>query len=265
MTTWLAKARTALERGRVRLLLAGAGSLLLHLLLSIWFAAHEQQVAPPPVDQARQLEVHTVERPPPALEPTSRSLPPMRVQRLPRVKRSVPPPPRAERSMVSPPQAAPPPERPAKAPLAPVHIGVTLESTTSGGSFAVPVGRSSPDGEAPEGASMPSGTSSDGDRPYWATKYVPQAKVTELPVLLDEVKAAYPPEARRAGLEGNVVLMLTIDDHGAVARVRKISGVSPDLDQAAIAAVKRFRFRPARYAGAAVATEIRYVYAFEIN
>jgi protein TonB len=141
---------------------------------------------------------------------------------------------------------------------------VTLESTTVDGSFSAPVG-DSPDGKAPERAEAPSARLGTPEGQGSSGNYRPQAQVTELPVLLDEVKVPYPPKARKEGREGSVVLMIAIDDKGAVTRVRKISGAGPDLDEAAIAAVRQFRFRPARYAGETVGTEIRYVYSFEIN
>jgi periplasmic protein TonB len=44
-----------------------------------------------------------------------------------------------------------------------------------------------------------------------------------------------------------------------------VAGPGHGLDEAAVAAAGQFVFKPARYNGAAVATEIRYVYSFEID
>jgi protein TonB len=139
-----------------------------------------------------------------------------------------------------------------------VRIGVTLDSTVENGAFAAPVGNTLY-GVAPKVAPAPNA------QPYWAPKFIAPQQVAELPVLIGEVKAPYPPGARKAGIEGQVILMLTIDDTGKVARVRKLAGPGHGLDEAAVAAAEQFKFKPARYNGAAVATEIRYVYSFEID
>jgi protein TonB len=188
--------------------------------------------------------------PPPAPKPE-----PHRV--IPRV-------PSAARPLLKPPPAAPPPpnQKIAKSaePPPPIHIGVSLESTVSSGAVAVPVGNSLY-GQAPTVAPTPAEV-----KPYWAEKYVPPFQVAELPVLEVEVKVSpYPPEARKAGIEGQVIALLTIDDQGRVARVRKLSGPGHGLDEAAVGALRKFRFKPARFNGQAVATEIRYTYSFEIE
>ena len=86
-----------------------------------------------------------------------------------------------------------------------------------------------------------------------------------MPQPLEEVKADYPVQARKDGIEGDVVLMVTIDDQGKVVKVKKVSGVGHGLDEAAIDALRRFRWKPAKYNGQAVATEIRYTYSWEID
>jgi protein TonB len=50
-----------------------------------------------------------------------------------------------------------------------------------------------------------------------------------------------------------------------VALVKKISGPGHGLDEAALGAAKKFKFKPATFHGESVATEIRYVYSFEIE
>jgi protein TonB len=178
--------------------------------------------------------------------------------------RAIPKVPSAARPPIKPPVAAPPPPNQKVAknsePPPPIHIGVSLESTVSSGSVAVPVGNTLY-GQAPTVAPHPAEV-----KPYWAEKYVPPFQVAELPVIEVEVKVSpYPPEARKAGIEGQVIALLTIDDQGRVARVRKLSGPGHGLDEAAVAALRKFRFKPARLNGQAVATEIRYVYSFEIE
>jgi protein TonB len=59
------------------------------------------------------------------------------------------------------------------------------------------------------------------------------------------VDPIYPEEAQRAGLEGLVVLRATIDERGRVGDLQVLRGLGRGLDEAAVAAVRRWRFRPA--------------------
>lgn len=69
-----------------------------------------------------------------------------------------------------------------------------------------------------------------------------------------QVKPRYPESARRQGVEGTAMLKMRITAQGHVeeAQVERSAG-HPDLDQAAVEAVRRWRFEPARRGGEAVA------------
>lgn len=56
-----------------------------------------------------------------------------------------------------------------------------------------------------------------------------------------KVDAIYPEEAKRKGVQGEVVLEISIDEKGAVTGARVKSGPEP-LHQAAVDAVRQFRF-----------------------
>lgn len=71
------------------------------------------------------------------------------------------------------------------------------------------------------------------------------------PTLKTEIE--YTEEARAAGIEGRLVLKVTVDASGAVTDVVVVAGVDPALDAAAIATVKTWRFRPALACGKPVA------------
>ena len=66
-------------------------------------------------------------------------------------------------------------------------------------------------------------------------------------------KPIYPMEAKRRGIEGNVLLYVEVSAAGraALVKVQQSSG-HPDLDQAAKSAVERWRFEPAMQGGQAV-------------
>ena len=74
----------------------------------------------------------------------------------------------------------------------------------------------------------------------------------DAPRILKEVRALYTDEARRRGIEGDVVLEVIVTQAGTVDRVRVVRGLGAGLDQSAIAAVKQWRFDPARKQGAPV-------------
>ena len=90
---------------------------------------------------------------------------------------------------------------------------------------------------------------SNGNAPVLATTPVPAPKRIRVPGptaeanLVYEVAPKYPPEAGRARIEGTVVLMAVIGKDGTVRDVRVQSGL-PLLAQAAIEAVKQWRYRP---------------------
>ena len=74
----------------------------------------------------------------------------------------------------------------------------------------------------------------------------------EPPTLLREVKATYTDDARRRGIEGEVVLEIVVRRDGSVGDVRVLRGLERGLDQRAIEAVRQWRFTPAKRRGAAV-------------
>jgi TonB family protein len=82
------------------------------------------------------------------------------------------------------------------------------------------------------------------------------------PRLTRFVQADYPPEALAQGLEGSVLLELTIDPAGQVTQVTVAQPLGHGFDEAATAAARAFVFEPARRDGAAVASILRYRYRF---
>ncbi len=63
------------------------------------------------------------------------------------------------------------------------------------------------------------------------------------PALLKRVEPAYPELARRAFVEGVVILEATVDQHGRVEDVRLLRSI-PLLDEAAKAAVRQWQYSP---------------------
>jgi TonB family protein len=63
------------------------------------------------------------------------------------------------------------------------------------------------------------------------------------PKLIKEVEPAYPDAARKAGIEGLVIMEATTDTYGRVAEVKVLRSI-PLLDQAAVDAVKQWVYEP---------------------
>ncbi|MFL5322306.1 MAG: TonB family protein [Myxococcaceae bacterium] len=89
--------------------------------------------------------------------------------------------------------------------------------------------------------------------------------LTKAPELLQFVPAEYPKEAEAAGLTGSVKMQVTIAADGSVADVTVTEPIGHGFDEAAVAAVKQFKFSPAEIDNAPAAVAIEYVYNFTLN
>jgi len=111
-------------------------------------------------------------------------------------------------------------------------------------------------GTGPDGPGDPEG-------PYeqWASGLIP-------PSLIPGTRAlpGYPDLARRAGLQGTVILLIVVEADGTVGEIEVVK--SPDqrwgFDLAAINAVKRWRYRPARMNDRPVAAYIQVMVEFSL-
>jgi TonB family protein len=74
-------------------------------------------------------------------------------------------------------------------------------------------------------------------------KQPPVISVTEKPKLIKQVHAKYPKEALKTGVQGKVVLEITIDTKGNVVDAVVIDGHSL-LNEAALEAIKQWQFEP---------------------
>lgn len=73
----------------------------------------------------------------------------------------------------------------------------------------------------------------------------------------------YPDRARKKGISGRVVLSVLIDASGNVSDVRVVESEPPGVfDEAAVAAVKTWRFQPAMYEGNPVAIRVTQPLSF---
>ncbi len=80
------------------------------------------------------------------------------------------------------------------------------------------------------------------------------ARLEEPPKLVRDFRAEYPEGPRTEGIEGTVIMKLTIDQTGKVTEVKIVRGVHPELDAAAKAAAFRFKYKPGTDGGEPVIT-----------
>lgn len=81
-----------------------------------------------------------------------------------------------------------------------------------------------------------------------------ESTVDELPRPLSRPAPQMPARARREGIEGRVLLRLSIGKNGRVVDATAVESTHPDLfDAVAISAAKRWRYAPAQYKGDPVA------------
>ena len=64
-------------------------------------------------------------------------------------------------------------------------------------------------------------------------------------VILDKPKPQYTDEARKLGIEGDVLVQVVFPASGPVQVIRVTKGLGHGLDEAAIRAAQQIRFKPA--------------------
>ena len=125
------------------------------------------------------------------------------------------------------------PPDPGRPPIAPARERAPkdLEVTELTAPLPLPPGEEPLSGEAPAAPAAPGPA---GEEPL------------EPATIVSKVGPAYPEAARRAGVEGTVVLQVTIGADGRVTSVDVVRGLPLGLSEAAASAVRRWQYRPAR-------------------
>jgi TonB family protein len=92
--------------------------------------------------------------------------------------------------------------------------------------------------------------------------------ISKMPEVLHEVKGDenYPAEAKRMGIEGAVTFRIGIDEKGNVAELRIVDRAGHGFDEAAMKAMRQFKFSPAlANDGRPVPVRIVYKYRFDLT
>jgi protein TonB len=82
---------------------------------------------------------------------------------------------------------------------------------------------------------------------------------------LQEVRATYTDEARRANVTGEVLLEIVVRRDGSVGDVKILRRLGSGLDQRAVQAVRQWRFAPARMKGVPVDVVVEVSVDFKLR
>lgn len=93
---------------------------------------------------------------------------------------------------------------------------------------------------------------------------LPQPGLTA-PVLLERSEPVYPEATRKAGVGGTVGLELTVGVDGSVTEVKVLRPAGFGLDEAATAAAKQFKFRPATRSGQPIESTVLFDQLFTLK
>lgn len=85
------------------------------------------------------------------------------------------------------------------------------------------------------------------------------------PRILTEVKADYTEDARRRNVEGEVVMEIVVRRDGSVSDIKLISGLPNGLNDRAMAAVRQWRFSPAKRLGQPVDVVVEVAVEFKLR
>ncbi len=94
--------------------------------------------------------------------------------------------------------------------------------------------------------------------------YRPGSGITP-PRLLKEVKADYTEDARRRGVEGEVVMEIVVRRDGLVGDVTVTQGLAAGLNERAVQAVRQWRFAPSERQGAPVDVMVEVSVEFKLR
>jgi TonB family protein len=83
-------------------------------------------------------------------------------------------------------------------------------------------------------------------------------------VILSKPRPAYTEEARRNGVQGNVILRITFEADGTIGAIEVVKGLEQGLTEATEEAARKIEFRPARKNGKPIAVTKQLEYQFSV-
>lgn len=88
---------------------------------------------------------------------------------------------------------------------------------------------------------------------------------SENPMIIQWAKPEYPEIARRAQIEGTVIVKVLVGPDGSVKDAQVLQGVNPMLDKAAIAAARKCKFKPGKQRNIPVKAWMALPFAFRLH
>jgi len=206
-----------------------------------------------PVPPPKPLTTRKPEQPKPVLQPPSVPTP---------TPRPVDPPPPVPRPEVTPQVVAPvvmgSADTKDRAGI-PAESAPQTDSQGSGSGGGAGSGQGTGLGEGTGAGIGPGSGGGTGGGPYR-----PGSGITA-PSIIREVKPEYTDDARKRGIEGDVVLEIVVRSDGSVGDVKVLQGLGGGLDRRAIDAVREWRFNPAKRFGTPVDVMVEVAVEFKLR
>ena len=207
-------------------------------------------------------------------------LPPPKAERRGREAISSPVPPRVEPTVIEPVRRPQPPEREALPRILAPLVAARADTRDVRGLLTRRMAPRRPEAPPSQGPGVDGGVGRGAGRGLGSGRgagvgpgtgggtgggpYRPGSGVSP-PRLLQEIKPAYTEDARRRGIEGDVVLEVVVLADGSIGNVRVVRSLGFGLDERAVRAMRRWRFRPAERHGAAVDVVVEVAMEFRLR
>jgi protein TonB len=91
------------------------------------------------------------------------------------------------------------------------------------------------------------------------------SELEKRPEAVSQIAPAYPPELRKAKIEGVVTLVFVLGEDGRVEEPRVENSSRPEFEKPALEAIRKWRFRPGEKDGKPVRTYIRIPMRFRVS
>jgi periplasmic protein TonB len=91
------------------------------------------------------------------------------------------------------------------------------------------------------------------------------ADLEKRPEAVSQIPPAYPPELRKAKIEGMVTLVFVLSEDGHVEDPRVENSSRPEFEKPALEATRKWRFRPGEKDGQPVRTYVRIPMRFRVS
>lgn len=91
------------------------------------------------------------------------------------------------------------------------------------------------------------------------------SELEQRPEIISQVAPAYPPDLRKARIEGSVTIVFLLSDDGRVEDPRVENSTHPEFERPALEAVRKWRFKAGVKDGEAVRTHMRLPIRFRVS